>query len=383
MNNSLAIYFHWPFCLAKCPYCDFNVHVTQNIDQAVWRDGYLKAIDYYAKILPGRKIVSVFFGGGTPSLMEPGTIKSIIEEIKNRWTVSDDIEITLEANPTSVETKKFEGFYDSGINRVSLGVQSLNDDDLKFLGRKHDAAQAIAAIETARAIFPRFSFDLIYARPNQSLESWRDELRRAIDLSGGHMSLYQLTIERSTPFYFDAAQGKFNMPDDAIAADFYDVTQDIMEGAGLPAYEVSNHARLGHESRHNLVYWRYGDYAGIGPGAHGRLTLEGNKFATREHQSPDIWIKKMNEDGYAHHPFNAISPRDRFMESMMMGFRLREGVEIEKLESEGECDVWDIIDRAKFDVAAEHGWIALRDRCIVLSRAGMLRLNALIPFLVK
>ena len=385
MKNTapIGIYFHWPFCLAKCPYCDFNVHVQAQIDHAAWRAAYIKAIQYYAKIMPGREVVSVFFGGGTPSLMEPETVKAVIDEIKKHWPMTGDAEITLEANPTSVETGKFEAFRKAGVNRVSLGVQSINDDDLRFLGRKHDAAQAIAAIQTADKIFERFSFDLIYARPKQTMDAWTEELSRALELAKGHMSLYQLTIERSTPFFYDHAQGKFKMPDDAKGADFYALTQNIMEKAALPMYEVSNHAARGQESRHNLIYWQYGDYIGIGPGAHGRLTIDGVKNATREHYAPDIWLQKMQSDGFAHHPFEKVSPIGRFAEAMMMGLRLRDGVSIEKLEDEGQSPFHELVYTDNVQKIADEGWIIQDGDNLRMTREGMLRLNSIVPFILK
>lgn len=385
MKNTppLAIYFHWPFCLSKCPYCDFNVHVRSEIDHAAWEKAYRKAIEYYAQIMPGREIVSVFFGGGTPSLMAHATVRGVLAEIRNHWPVSSNVEVTLEANPTSVEVGKFENFKEAGVNRVSLGVQSLNDADLKFLGRAHDAAQARAAIETARKVFERFSFDLIYARPGQTMEQWREELSRALDMGAKHLSLYQLTIERSTPFFLEHAQGKFKMPDDGIAADFYNMTQEITAQAGLPAYEVSNHARAGEESRHNMVYWRYGDYIGIGPGAHGRLVIDGKKVATREHSAPDIWMEKMKRDGFGHHPFEEISPAGRFVEALMMGLRLKEGVPVDWLEAEGQCALEDVIDIAKLETLGAQGWLTHADRTLKLSREGILRLNAVVPYILK
>ncbi len=385
MKNTapIGIYFHWPFCLAKCPYCDFNVHVQAQIDHAAWRAAYIKAIQYYAKMIEGREVASVFFGGGTPSLMEPETVAAILSEIRNYWNVSPNVEVTLEANPTSIETKKFEAFRKAGVNRVSIGVQSLNDADLKFLGRKHDVAQALAAIETARNIFERYSFDLIYARPNQTLELWSEELKRALEQARGHMSLYQLTIERSTPFFLDHAQGKFTMPDDGRGADFYNLTQEIMEQAGLPAYEVSNHAAAGQESIHNLIYWRYGDYIGIGPGAHGRLIIDDIKNATREHHAPDIWLQKIQSEGFAHHPFEKISPPGRFAEALMMGLRLREGVSVKKLESEGQSPFDELVYADNLAKITGEGWIVREGDILRLTREGMLRLNAIVPFLLK
>lgn len=382
-TSPIGIYFHWPFCLAKCPYCDFNVHVQAQIDHVAWRAAYIKAIQYYAKIMPGREVVSVFFGGGTPSLMEPETVKAVIDEIKNHWPVAGNVEITLEANPTSVETGKFEAFCKAGVNRVSLGVQSLDDAQLKFLGRKHDAVQAIEAIKTADKIFERFSFDLIYARPNQTLDQWKRELDGALKYAKGHMSLYQLTVERSTPFFFDHAQGKFQMPDDAKGADFYNLTQGIMEQAGLPMYEVSNHAAKGEESRHNLIYWQYGDYIGIGPGAHGRLTIDGVKNATREHHAPDIWLQKIQSESFAHHPFEKISPIGRFAEAMMMGLRLREGISIKKLEDEGQSPFHELVYTENLQKITEEAWIIQEGDNLRLTREGMLRLNSIVPFILK
>lgn len=278
------------------------------------------------------------------------------------------------------------------MNRVSIGVQALNDADLKFLGRKHSAKDALQAIELAREHFERFSFDLIYARPEQTLESWQEELARAAALSGGHLSLYQLTVERNTPFHYDRAQGLFSIPNEDVAADFYTVTQEVLETAGLPAYEVSNHAAAGHESRHNLRYWHYGDYIGIGPGAHGRLTLEnahgrlssgGQKHATREHQAPQIWLEMVEATGCGAHPFNALPDDECFLEALMMGLRLREGVELAHLSEQGGQDWEAYIDTAKFKITKNEGWLACDDQRMVLSREGMLRLNALVPYILK
>ncbi len=388
MNQSgrIGIYFHWPFCLSKCPYCDFNVSVRADVDHARWLAAYLRSLEYYAQLMPARVVSSVFFGGGTPSLMAPETVAAVLDKIHALWPCVNDLEVTLEANPTSVEASKFVAFKDAGVNRVSIGVQALNDRDLKFLGRAHDEPQARAAIEVARNNFERFSFDLIYARPEQSLDDWRGELERAVDLSGGHLSLYQLTIERNTPFYLDHAQGQFSMPEEGMAADFYALTQDVLAAAGLLAYEVSNHAVAGHESVHNLIYWRYGDYIGIGPGAHGRLSLEGGrKCATREHQAPDIWLSRVEEQGCGVHPMQDLERRDRFMECLMMGLRLREGVAFARLNEQcADGLFWDhYIDRGKLDVLVDQGWLSYDDQRIVLGVEGVLRLNAVIPFILK
>ncbi len=381
----MGVYIHWPFCLSKCPYCDFNSHVRASIDQDDWQAAYVRAIEEYAAKLPGRIVQSIFFGGGTPSLMPPQTAEAIIYAIQKNWRVSNDVEITLEANPTSVEIEKFKDFRSAGVNRVSLGVQALNDKDLKFLGREHSAVEATRAIDTARTVFDRYSFDLIYARPEQDLKSWERELGDAQQHFDGHLSLYQLTIERNTPFYMSHAQGEFSIPDQDLGADFYNLTQDVMEGFGLPAYEVSNHAKPGAESQHNMTYWRYGDYIGVGPGAHGRLRMNGQKYATREHQSPEIWLKNTLDCGGAAHPFEALDERSRFVEALMMGLRLRGGVSVEDLErSSGAAGGVDrYLHQDKLKEARTQGWIEAKQDRLSLSREGWLRMNALIPYLLK
>ncbi|MCB1532653.1 MAG: coproporphyrinogen III oxidase [Alphaproteobacteria bacterium] len=384
-KGQLGVYIHWPFCLSKCPYCDFNSHVREGIDEAAWRAAYVRSVEHYAQRLPGRQVRSIFFGGGTPSLMSPETAEAIISEIQKNWQVSNDVEITLEANPTSVEIEKFRAFQMAGVNRVSIGVQALNDTDLKFLGREHSAKEAIQAIETARKVFDRYSFDLIYARPEQSLSAWEDELARAQDLADSHLSLYQLTIERNTPFYMSHEQGLFSIPEEGLAADFYTLTQEVMEGYGLPAYEVSNHARAGEESRHNMIYWTYGDYVGIGPGAHGRITIDGRKYPTREHQAPDIWLDRAGKDGTAAKAEASLSHYDRFMEALMMGLRLRAGVRWEDLDrAAGHGESAQVfLDHAKLQTVQDQGWALCDDDGIALTQEGRLRLNALLPYILK
>ncbi len=384
-----GIYIHWPFCKAKCPYCDFNSHVRGSIDHGAWREAYLKSLDHYAALLPGRRISSVFFGGGTPSLMEPETVGAILDKIQKLWRIDNDLEVTLEANPTSVEADKFAAFRRAGVNRVSLGVQALDDDVLKFLGREHNAKEALEAIEIARENFERFSFDLMYARPKQTLKEWQEELETALQYAGDHLSLYQLTIEKKTPFYTMALQGAFTMPGEELAADFYNLTQDILEEAGLPAYEVSNHARAGQECRHNLIYWHYDDYIGIGPGAHGRISLpKGDgvkkavftpspfgKHATREHAAPEVWLERAQRQGCGAHPFEALGPEDEFLEALMMGLRLKGGVTLDNLQGR--------LDEAKLKQAQAQGWLAREGDHITATREGWLRLNALIPYLLQ
>ena len=382
MTADFGIYIHWPFCAAKCPYCDFNSHVAETIDHEAWRTAYSNEIAHYADLTKGRTVTSVFFGGGTPSLMEPQTVARVIGDIQRHWHISNDCEITLEANPTSVEAQKFEAFRAAGVNRVSMGVQSFNERDLEFLGRKHDAAQAKRAIETAAKIFERYSFDLIYARPGQSVESWEQELRGALALAGDHLSLYQLTIEQGTPFYMRHARGEFKIPDEELAGDLYEVTQEILEGAGMPAYEVSNHARTGAESRHNLTYWRYTDYIGIGPGAHGRLNINGVKHATRGHRAPDVWLSKVAEQGQGAHPFERLSPRDSFVECLMMGMRLKEGVPLARLESIGKKPFDELLSPSKIRALEQEGLITLDGNVLKTTKEGLQRLNGVLGYLL-
>ncbi len=328
-RQPLGIYVHWPFCLSKCPYCDFNSHVRSSIDEGRWQRALLAELDHFAAELRDqpREVVSVFFGGGTPSLMPPAITAAILDRIAARWPLSPDLEVTLEANPTSVEAGRFEGFRAAGVNRLSLGVQSLNDAELRFLGRGHSAAEAKAAIRLAHRHFRRVNFDLIYARPNQTVADWRAELGEAIALTVGHLSLYQLTIEEGTAFHNIYRRGGFRLPDEETAAALYDATQEVCEAAGLPAYEVSNHAAPGEECRHNLVYWRYDDYLGIGPGAHGRITCGEKAVATAQLRKPELWLGAVERDGHGSESREPIDPADRAAEMLMMGLRLREGVD--------------------------------------------------------
>ena len=337
-TDPLGLYVHWPFCRAKCPYCDFNSHVSDSVDHALWRNLLVRELETLAPRVGGgperdRRLVSIFFGGGTPSLMEPETVAAVIEAARKLFRFNNDIEITLEANPTSVEAAKMAAFRQAGITRVSLGVQAMDDASLRFLGREHSAAEALAALDAVRAQFDNVSFDLIYARPEQDLAAWQAELARAIALKPSHLSLYQLTIEPTTPFYARHARGDFALPDEDGAADLYDATQTILGAAGLPAYEVSNHARPGHECRHNLVYWRYQDYLGIGPGAHGRLSdgrAGSAKTATRTHRAPKIWLDRTARDGHALVDDALIPADESLMEAVLMGLRIDEGLTAER-----------------------------------------------------
>ena len=369
-----GVYIHWPFCASKCPYCDFNSHVRQSIDEDAWRSAYVREIAHYAALTPGRTVTSIFFGGGTPSLMEPQTAQAVIDAVADHWTLIPDAEITLEANPTSVEAEKFAGFRAAGINRVSIGVQALNDEDLKFLGRQHNVQEALVALETARKHFDRFSFDLIYARPEMSVTKWRKELQAALAYVEGHMSLYQLTIEQGTPFYMQHGRGEFTVPDQDQGGELFELTQEIMDKAGMPAYEISNHATPGQESVHNLTYWRYGDYAGIGPGAHGRLTIEGVKQATCGHRAPEIWLERvMGVDGHGRHPFEVVAPEQAFTEALMMGLRLREGVQLDWRQH---------IDAKKVEALVAEGLLLSVNDNLRPTQAGMQRLEGVLAYLL-
>jgi putative oxygen-independent coproporphyrinogen III oxidase len=332
-NGGFALYIHWPFCQSKCPYCDFNSHVASSIDQDRWRRAYLSEIDRIANLTSGRVLRSVFFGGGTPSLMDPDLVGAVLERVRGKWATTNSFEVTLEANPTSVEAGRFAGYRDAGVNRISMGIQALNDTDLKALGRLHTVSEAMAAFDIARTHFDRVSFDLIYARQNQTLAAWDQELRQALSLAVDHLSLYQLTIEEGTAFGARAAAGGLRgLPDEDLSADLYDATQDICGEHGFPAYEVSNHAKFGSESIHNRVYWEYGDYAGIGPGAHGRLTLDGVRYGTDTPRMPAAWLERVETLGEGELSPEALSAEDQLSEFLLMGLRLSEGVDLNRLD---------------------------------------------------
>ncbi|MEQ1770090.1 MAG: radical SAM family heme chaperone HemW [Devosia sp.] len=333
-NGLFGVYVHWPFCAAKCPYCDFNSHVHRGaFDEAAYVKSYAREIAHYAALTKGREVKSIFFGGGTPSLMAPASVEAILNEIGKNWTVSPKVEVTLEANPTSVEAERFRGYRAAGVNRVSLGVQSLREGPLKELGRLHSVEEAIAAVRLAQSIFPRSSFDLIYARPKQTLDDWQDELTEALWLTQGHISLYQLTIEMGTRYFDLHRTGKLKMPDEDLSADFYELTQELTNKAGLPAYEISNHARLGQESIHNLIYWRYGEYAGVGPGAHGRLLIDGKRHATAAEKLPFDWQKKVASRGHGLVTDDILTWEEEGDELLVMGLRLREGIDPDRFAS--------------------------------------------------
>ncbi len=328
-HAGFGLYLHWPFCQSKCPYCDFNSHVAAKVDQSSWLQAFEVEIDRIGTLTQGRILNTVFFGGGTPSLMDPALVQGILDRVRATWTLANDIEITLEANPGSVEAARFEAYALAGVNRVSLGIQSLDPVDLRRLGRAHSVDEAKTAIAVAQENFARVSIDLIYARQNQGLAAWRDELQQALDFGTSHLSLYQLTIEDGTVFGQMHAKNLLRgLPDEGLAADMFEVTQEVTAAAGLPAYEVSNHARRGDESRHNLIYWRMGDYGGIGPGAHGRLTLDGKRFATEAERMPALWLdRSLSATGPAER-VESLSADDRASEYLMFALRLREGASL-------------------------------------------------------
>ena len=332
-RGGFGLYLHWPFCASKCPYCDFNSHVAARIDQDRWKTAYLFEIARLAAETPGRVLQSVFFGGGTPSLMDPDLVHAILDAIRRAWPITNDWEVTLEANPGSVEAGRFSAYSEAGVNRISMGIQSLRDADLVRLGRRHSVAEARKAFDIARATFDRVSFDLIYARQGQLLSDWDGELKEALRMAVDHLSLYQLTIEDGTPFAALHKAGKLRgLPNEDLAADMFLLTQDACEDAGMLPYEVSNHARAGAESRHNLIYWSAGDYVGIGPGAHGRLTLAGKRLATEALRMPDAWLNAV-EAGSPAETRNALSPEDEGLEYLIMGLRLADGVGMQRLQA--------------------------------------------------
>jgi putative oxygen-independent coproporphyrinogen III oxidase len=376
-----GIYVHWPFCRAKCPYCDFNSHVREAIDEGAWTTALLHALDRQADEIGARRSVgSVFFGGGTPSLMSPRSVGAVLDRIARHWQLGADAEVTLEANPTSVEAEKFLGFGAAGINRVSLGVQSFDEAALRFLGRQHSAAEARVAIGVAASHFARFSFDLIYARPGQSVAEWEAELAAALDFATDHLSLYQLTIEPGTAFHTQHARGDFAVPQDELAADLYEATQSMLEARVMPAYEISNHARAGAECRHNLLYWRYGDYVGVGPGAHGRLTLGGSKFATRQKKAPESWLADIAGGGDGMEERLEIGPEDRLVELVMMGLRMAEGIPRARFRRECGAEPEDLLDARA--LARLDGFVTLDAAGLRATRTGRQRLNSVLATLL-
>ncbi len=382
-RNGFGLYIHWPFCLAKCPYCDFNSHVTQSVDQRRWLAALQTELTTLAPRVRATRLDSIFLGGGTPSLMSPDTVAGLIETARRLWPVAPDCEITLEANPTSVEAAKLRAFREGGANRISLGVQALDNDALRFLGRGHDSAEAIAAVETAHALFDQLSFDLIYARPGQDLDDWKNELDRALSIAGSHMSLYQLVIEPGTVFHARFNHGELVLPEDETAGMLYEITQERMAAAGMPAYEISNHARANAECRHNLIYWRSGNYLGIGPGAHGRLTdQDGQRHRLRLHRAPAIWLERVERDGHAVTETAILDPDEQFIELVMMGLRLTEGLPVTRLQVETGRDLEALFDPALIRDLRDAGYLSTDHTRLQATAAGRQRLDSVIRVLI-
>jgi putative oxygen-independent coproporphyrinogen III oxidase len=385
MNNAgdpfpggFGLYIHWPFCVSKCPYCDFNSHVADTVDDAAWQRSLLAELDHYGIKTKGRRLDSVFFGGGTPSLMPPAIVAALLDKLSDYWSVPTDLEVTLEANPSSIEAQKFADFRAAGVNRVSVGIQSFDDAALKFLGRVHSAAEALKAITVAERSFDRVSFDLIYALPGQSRDAWASELAQALARGTGHLSLYQLTIEKGTPFYADHRRGFFALPEEDLAADLYELTGEMMLKAGFGAYEVSNYARSGQESRHNLVYWRGGDYIGVGPGAHGRLTLDAARLRTEQVPAPAGWLQAVAQDGHATRVYERVAPMEQAEEYLMMGLRLAEGIDRAQFAQIVGRPLEDCIDGAKVTALSDAGLLETDLRGLRATGAGIQRLNMII-----
>jgi len=378
MMDPLALYIHWPFCLAKCPYCDFNSHVRNSVDHAQWRTALIADMEHEAALLPGRRLTSIFFGGGTPSLMPPALVADLLTAAARLWTFDPAIEITLEANPSSVEAARFAALAGAGINRVSLGLQALDDQTLHFLGRLHDTHEGLAALDVAQRHFARVSFDLIYARPGQTAALWEAELARALAFGTGHLSLYQLTIEPGTRFATLVREGKLVPLDNDAAADLFAQTRAMTSAAGLPAYEISNHARPAEESRHNLTYWRYGDYAGIGPGAHGRRQGQ----ATTRHRKPENWLAAVARDGHGIAEQRVLGRSESASEALLMGLRLGEGIDLDALSARFGLDRDALINPAKARFYGDLGLVRSTDDRLVVTPEGMPLLDALLGELV-
>lgn len=378
MGAPLALYIHWPFCVSKCPYCDFNSHVRESVDQAAWREALLADLGHEAALTSGRALGSIFFGGGTPSLMPPATMAALIDAASKHWSFAPDIEITMEANPNSAEAARFADAARAGINRISLGLQALDDAALRFLGRAHDVSEGLAALDAAQAAVPRVSFDLIYARPGQSEADWEAELTRALAFGTEHLSLYQLTIEPGTRFATDVRQGGFTPADPDHGATLYEMTQAMTAQAGIPAYEISNNAKPGAQSRHNLAYWRYQDYVGIGPGAHGRR----GALATTRHRKPENWMAAVERNGHGLQEERALDTAEQGAEALMMGLRLTEGIDLAALSRRTGLTIPMLIDEGAVTRLAGHGLIVREGDRLRVTDGGMLLLDAILPEIV-
>ncbi len=377
-SNDIGLYVHWPFCLSKCPYCDFNSHVREAVDQSRWRHALLQELAYWGHQTEGKRLVSVFFGGGTPSLMEPSTVQALLDATCHYWRWSDQVEVTLEANPTSVEASRLAAFRDAGVNRVSMGVQALDDAALQFLGRQHTVREALAAWHQAAEIFAYCSFDVIYALPGQEVAAWEAELREVLRQGGRHLSLYQLTIEPGTAFYHRHHRGQLPTLSEASSAELYERTQGIMQEAGLPAYEISNHAVEGHACRHNLLYWQAGDWVGIGPGAHGRCHHKGGRKASVMQRSPEKWLEQVEQSGHGMAESEMVDGRAIAEEMLMMGLRLRDGLDLEWLNTRSGHPLCHWVDARALVRLEEDGLVEHTPTHLHVCDRGRLLLNAIL-----
>lgn len=382
-SKPLSLYIHWPFCLSKCPYCDFNSHVRDTIDEKLWETTLLAELKATAKLTPSHHLVSIFFGGGTPSLMPAALAERLIEMARTLWDVPSgkNLEITLEANPNAVDVEKFKAFRDAGINRISLGIQSLSEDELRFLGRSHGRAEALRALEVTQTYFDRYSFDLIYALPGQSCKHWAESLKSALPWAKGHISLYQLTIEPGTAFKTRYDRGDFTLPSPEDAGRLYDICDEILGEQGYQAYEVSNYAQPGQECRHNLTYWRYEDYAGIGPGAHGRLTLQGKKSITRGYKSPEKWLHEVQKQGNGFQEITPLITEECAKEALMMGLRLREGLNLKRFKQETGISITETFENETLSPLIAEGLLTVSSEKLMATSRGRQKLNSLLVYL--
>ncbi|WP_051548008.1 radical SAM family heme chaperone HemW [Sneathiella glossodoripedis] len=382
-DPGFGVYFHWPFCRKKCPYCDFNSHVRATLDEDLWIKGLTSELRYYAERSDSRRVTSIFFGGGTPSLMSPKAVGTLLDAVDDLFEMSDDVEISLEANPTSSEAESFSGYRLAGVNRLSMGVQSLQDKYLKFLGREHSASEALETIELAKRHYDNISFDLIYALPDQTLLEWESDLLTAMDLAGDHLSLYQLTIEPNTGFAGAYKRGEFQLPRDELAEDMYLLTQTLCGQRGLSAYEISNHARAGYECRHNLTYWRYGSYLGVGPGAHGRLLEDGVRYATAQLKRPESWLRAVTEEGHGTESMEPVgNAQECAEEALLMGMRLSEGVWFENLKQVAGIDFEAVVSKEGLERLLKAGFVEMDAHKIVASNNGRFVLNSVLAELL-
>ena len=381
-EKGIGLYIHWPFCQSKCPYCDFNSHVRRSIDEQAWEDALLQELAYVGRQTKGQRLTSVFFGGGTPSLMPAQTVQKLLETLGNYWDLDTDLEITLEGNPNSVELSKYKDFKAAGINRVSVGIQSLRQDSLTFLGRLHNAIEAKRALEITSTLCERSSFDLIYALPGQSSAEWQQELEEALDFAQGHLSLYQLIIEPGTAFHTYYRRGDFQLPDEEKSAELYELTRDIVGLRGYETYEVSNYAKQGHQCRHNMLYWTYKDYVCIGPGAHGRVSLGGQKYAVKNYKAPETWLKKVKEHGHGQEISEALTTEDQLIEHLLMGLRLKTGIHKESFHKMHGMSLKTLLDPKKISFLKGLGFLEENDTNFYVTPTGLLRLNTITSELV-